>query len=459
MGPSFLVAHPPPTTTLLPPTLSLSFSFPLSNSNPTSTSTSFPFTTYLRIPSSAAGSGAGAQQPPRPPNAWILYRSDKLQQLPPPPEGQPKPTQAEVSKIISAQWRLESDEVRALYDQRAEIAKAEHARLYPNYRFAPMKKAEKDRIRQEKRQAKEQERAGRRGRTRVAPYPTPSTAADSPFRYVWTHPSPPDAFLDPQIHPVDSQWPSSRVFSYTRVPTVVPIVTTLPLVSPLVTFPSLPPPPGRWRPPESDSPTTFRSPLQEFPTTDVPHPTEVPLENSDNLFFSMSGLENISLQDMANASLLTELYGANHPGVFQIQGLANHCLTATPPGSIDLGVGAYPSGMCGSSSFDDTFRTLGENPATMYMSNPSPEEFLAAISMLAPPESQQQENISSPTDSMSIDQLQSSSFNFDEYLLDFTTSVPSELRDDDGFDAARARTKQQEGERESMSSGSDSGEL
>ena len=125
--------------------------------------------------------GAGAKPPPRPPNAWIIYRSDKLQNLPPPPLGQPKPTQAEVSKIISAQWRAESEDVRALYDQRAETAKAEHARKYPDYRFAPLKKADKDRIREEKRLAKEQERAGRsRVRARVAPYPLPSTA--SPFK-------------------------------------------------------------------------------------------------------------------------------------------------------------------------------------------------------------------------------------------------------------------------------------
>lgn len=123
------------------------------------------------VTKSKAGAGAKA---PRPPNAWIIYRSDKLQNMPPPPEGKSR-TQADVSKIISAQWRAESAEVRAMYDDRAEIAKAEHARMYPDYRFAPMKKADKERIREEKRQAKEQERAGRKVRARVAPYPLPST--------------------------------------------------------------------------------------------------------------------------------------------------------------------------------------------------------------------------------------------------------------------------------------------
>src|SRR3954452_3795475 len=41
-------------------------------------------------------------QPPRPPNAWILYRSDKLRQLPPTEPGNPRRAQAEVSKMISS---------------------------------------------------------------------------------------------------------------------------------------------------------------------------------------------------------------------------------------------------------------------------------------------------------------------------------------------------------------------
>ena len=104
-------------------------------------------------------------------SATHIYRSDKLQNLPPPPLGQPKSTQAEVSKIIAAQWRAESEDVRA------ETAKVEHARMYPDYCFAPVKKADKDRFREEKRQAKEQERAGRRVRARIASHPLPFTAS------------------------------------------------------------------------------------------------------------------------------------------------------------------------------------------------------------------------------------------------------------------------------------------
>jgi HMG (high mobility group) box len=268
-------------------------------------------------------------QPPRPPNAWILYRSDKLQQLPPPALGQPKPTQAEVSKIISAQWRSESDQVRAHYDHLAEMAKAEHARLYPNYRFAPMKKAEKDRIREEKRQAKakEQERVGRRSRGRPAPYPPPCTASTStaPAPLVFKHvlsdpkdPSPPlssasspstgtppshftvnltlrhnvacvspDASVDPTPPPLDPQGSSSRGTCSSKVS--VPVATPIPAV-PFCLRLSTPQPshrsPRGWSPsPELDSTTTTTtslSPLQDFSLADwpqaLPHSTEVPLE-------------------------------------------------------------------------------------------------------------------------------------------------------------------------------------
>ena len=253
-----------------------------------------------------AASGAGAQ-PPRPPNAWILYRSDKLQELPPPPVGQPKPTQAEVSKIISAQWRAETDDVRAMYEQRAETAKAEHARLYPNYRFAPMKRADKDRIREEKRQAKEQERAGRRVRARVAPYPPPSTAspfnASSPFiiKHVvpnagaaspsmssisslpsTTPASQPcvnvapyysstrvssDAFTDLRFQPVNSQ--SLSFHESLRLRTNVQPEVPLNFIFQM----PQPPPPNGWPPSPSDSPTADLSPLPDLSLPEWPQPS------------------------------------------------------------------------------------------------------------------------------------------------------------------------------------------
>ncbi|KAI9455264.1 hypothetical protein BJY52DRAFT_1188485 [Lactarius psammicola] len=131
----------------------------------------------------------------------------------------------------------------------------------------------------------------------------------------------------------------------------------------------------------------------------------------------MPGFENEPLQDMRSSSLLAELYGTDLPGVFQLQGLATPGLTARPPGSINLGVGNYPPGMCGSSAFDDALRSIGEDPAT-FMANPTADELLAAISMLAPQEND--DPLSSG--SAATDALQA--FNFDEYLQDFVE--PSE---------------------------------
>ena len=254
--------------------------------------------------------GAGAKTP-RPPNAWIIYRSDKLQKLPPPPLGQPKPTQAEVSKIIAAQWRAESEDVRAIYDQRAETAKAEHARMYPDYRFAPMKKADKDRIREEKRQAKEQERAGRgKVRSRVAPYPLPSTAshfntsspliikhvvpnANSAFPSISSsmstsslssmipdsHPSVNvapyyrstrvslDASTDSQFQYFDSQDPSFN--ESLRLGVAVPSGSSSSMVPHHLTFSiPQPAPPNGWLP----SPSEELSPLPDIPLPEWPQP-------------------------------------------------------------------------------------------------------------------------------------------------------------------------------------------
>jgi len=106
-----------------------------------------------------------AVQPPRPPNAWILYRSDRVREMPPPLPGQHR-TQADVSKAVSEQWRNESETTRAEYERRAEMKKAEHHVRYPDYRFQPKSKEQKERQRLEKKQ--EKERQPKRSRVRVA---------------------------------------------------------------------------------------------------------------------------------------------------------------------------------------------------------------------------------------------------------------------------------------------------
>ena len=120
-------------------------------------------------------------QPPRPPNAWILYRSHKLRELPP-VQGR---AQAVVSKLVSDMWKNESESVRLEYERMADQRKAEHQQMYPDYRFQPLKKGEKlkqrEKLKQEKQQARSEKKT-RRGATSTAststtsaPPPPPST--------------------------------------------------------------------------------------------------------------------------------------------------------------------------------------------------------------------------------------------------------------------------------------------
>ncbi|KAJ9094466.1 hypothetical protein QFC21_006005 [Naganishia friedmannii] len=170
--------------------------------------------------------------PPRPPNAWILYRSEKLkaiaagermrsldeileeqastkaeeasgssrapksatktgaQKITPPGKGKAKQKgkkaeqadeveeelsplpdtttqedaaskaipQAEISKVISLMWKREKKEEKAKYEKMAEMRKAEHSLKYPDYKFHPMKKEEKLRLKEEAQQERDRAR-------------------------------------------------------------------------------------------------------------------------------------------------------------------------------------------------------------------------------------------------------------------------------------------------------------
>nr|XP_019049443.1 hypothetical protein I302_03232 [Kwoniella bestiolae CBS 10118]OCF28373.1 hypothetical protein I302_03232 [Kwoniella bestiolae CBS 10118] len=200
---------------------------------------------------------SGKDAIPRPPNAWILYRSDILKDLasgdnipgldavltklgygpstsassdesntesmstakgkskeltdsemmPPPSstkmkktkKGVKQPTeeflslgrgktgkglpQAHISKLISTLWKNETEERKAFYERKADLRKIEHQKKYPDYKFQPMRKADKIRQREErerekeelKRQKEAEKQAGkakrhqRRQRNRVSP--------------------------------------------------------------------------------------------------------------------------------------------------------------------------------------------------------------------------------------------------------------------------------------------------
>lgn len=137
-------------------------------------------------------------KPPRPPNAWILYRRDQLRRL---PRGQM--TQADVSQLISKIWREAPEHVHAEYERMAEEEKAEHKRLFPDYRYRPMKKEDKERMKEAKKKSKELERQEKNPRRRTqktanvsspspasAPQITPSLV-DPHLRYGPAGPTPP----------------------------------------------------------------------------------------------------------------------------------------------------------------------------------------------------------------------------------------------------------------------------
>ncbi|KAI0730213.1 high mobility group box domain-containing protein, partial [Fomitopsis betulina] len=82
--------------------------------------------------------GPTGPKPPRPPNAWILYRSDKLRELAERRDPHaPKRLQADISKEISEMWKSENPEIKREYERISEIKKQEHRTQYPNYKFQP----------------------------------------------------------------------------------------------------------------------------------------------------------------------------------------------------------------------------------------------------------------------------------------------------------------------------------
>jgi hypothetical protein len=80
----------------------------------------------------------------RPPNAWILFRSFMVEYYNRTAEpDKPRLMQSELSALISKRWHsLPSEEVSYWHAQ-ADAKKAEHARLHPDYTFAPESKTEK----------------------------------------------------------------------------------------------------------------------------------------------------------------------------------------------------------------------------------------------------------------------------------------------------------------------------
>ncbi|KAI1791262.1 high mobility group box domain-containing protein, partial [Ganoderma leucocontextum] len=75
---------------------------------------------------------------PRPPNAWIIYRGDRLTEWKAGRSPNDPPVkQADISRLIALRWKEEDDPIKLEYEKRAAIAKAEHKKRYPDYKYNP----------------------------------------------------------------------------------------------------------------------------------------------------------------------------------------------------------------------------------------------------------------------------------------------------------------------------------
>ncbi|KAF8518427.1 high mobility group box domain-containing protein, partial [Hysterangium stoloniferum] len=69
---------------------------------------------------------------PRPPNAFIIFRTEYIRAT------ETQKSTPEVSKRLGDMWKGMSDEEKEPWVTRAEIAKEEHKRKYPTYKFKPI---------------------------------------------------------------------------------------------------------------------------------------------------------------------------------------------------------------------------------------------------------------------------------------------------------------------------------
>ncbi|CAG8440150.1 9301_t:CDS:2 [Scutellospora calospora] len=70
------------------------------------------------------------KRPPRPPNAFILYRREKQPGI---LAAHRHLTNAQISRYIADLWRGESNETRLHWEREADKTKLEHMKAYPNY--------------------------------------------------------------------------------------------------------------------------------------------------------------------------------------------------------------------------------------------------------------------------------------------------------------------------------------
>ncbi|KAG6832501.1 hypothetical protein H0H87_001426 [Tephrocybe sp. NHM501043] len=331
---------------------------------------------------------------PRPPNSWILYRSDMVACLPPPPPGTTR-SQADVSKIISAMWKSEKPEVKAEYERRAEVKKLEHAAMYPNYRYAPMSKEAKEELKKAKEDKKRKKK--QRDATVIVPEGSrarmgrdlPFTSHSYPFhpldssQHVHSGPSPPmSAAASPSPEPPQLQLPQligaqnqstyqqivqpQATRSYYRPHTATSRnVNQYPVQPSTYLAPPQPSVPSHYQATPADSPVASSSlytPEQQFVLPQVTQPEQnenqqyaltqdTPLasttqENEDHLSFGLQQFAGDTLGQWANQNpefhpTLDQFLNNTSPDCYQLQ-INPHAqgnLDQSPVGPFEVEVG------------------------------------------------------------------------------------------------------------------------
>ncbi|KAK0565746.1 hypothetical protein OC861_003616 [Tilletia horrida] len=94
---------------------------------------------------------SSAEDCPRPANSWILYRKDRQEELTQgsltihlTPGSTGRPGRGASTTVFAKMWAAEPPEVKARYERLALEAKAEHARMYPGYKYQPKRKRKDD---------------------------------------------------------------------------------------------------------------------------------------------------------------------------------------------------------------------------------------------------------------------------------------------------------------------------
>lgn len=89
-------------------------------------------------PRAQSSASSDADHIPRPPNPFILYRSDMMKTI-----KATEPSAREVSRLAGQKWKAEPREVKEEYKLKALLLLAEHRRKYPDYRYQPRPRSTK----------------------------------------------------------------------------------------------------------------------------------------------------------------------------------------------------------------------------------------------------------------------------------------------------------------------------